>query len=135
MTTELKNAKDMTHEEFASAKRNLRGLGNWINRPQPAPAETPPGPTSLKAAAQKAGIVDLDALKLLDLTGVQVNEKGEAEGADALIDALKKSKPFLFGTQSTSSTHTPPRAAELRAKSAMEMTDDEWRAARKKLPR
>ncbi len=63
----------------------------------------------LKASAIKAGMVDLDGLKLLDLSKVTLNDKGEIEGADALMAEAKKSKPYLFGeTTTTSSTQKPP---------------------------
>ncbi len=51
---------------------------------------------TLENEALKAGIVDLDGLKLLDLSSCQVNENGELEEAEALIADLKRSKPWLF---------------------------------------
>jgi hypothetical protein len=89
----------------------------------------------LKAVALKAGMVDLDGLKLADFSKVKLNEAGEVEGAEALMEALKKAKPYLFGTQSTSSTATKPDPTKTEPKKATEMTDAEWRAARSKLGR
>jgi hypothetical protein len=64
----------------------------------------------LKAAALKAGMIDMDGLKLADLSTVKLNDNGELEGADALMTALKESKPYLFKeTKSTSSTGKPPK--------------------------
>ena len=60
----------------------------------------------LKAEALKAGMVDLDGLKLADLSKVKLNDAGEVEGADALMTELKKSKPYLFGTPGTTSNTT-----------------------------
>jgi len=86
----------------------------------------------LKAVALKAGMVDLDGLKLADLSAVKLNDQGEVEGADALIEALKTAKPYLFGTAQHSSTPaTPPAAKPPAAKKATEMTDAEYAAARK----
>ena len=73
--------------------------------------------SELKAHAIKAGLVDLDALKLADLSKVKLNDKGEIEGADTLFTDLKTAKPYLFGTPgtpantgaSTSQTGTPPQ--------------------------
>lgn len=88
----------------------------------------------LKAAALKAGMVDLDGLKLADLSSVKLNEAGEVEGADALMDALKKSKPFLFKeTTSTSSTNKTPDKKEDTPKSAKDMNDAEWKSEKKRL--
>jgi Phage minor structural protein GP20 len=86
----------------------------------------------LKAVAIKAGMVDIDGLKLADLSTVKLDDKGEVVGADALIEALKKAKPYLFGsTQSSSTPNTPPSGTPPAAKKAMEMTDAEYAVARK----
>lgn len=87
----------------------------------------------LKAEAIKAGMVDLDGLKLADLSTVKLNDAGEVEGAAELMEALKKSKPFLFGsTSSTSNTGKPPEKKEDTPKKATEMDDKEWAEQRKK---
>lgn len=87
----------------------------------------------LKTVALKAGMVDLDGLKLADLSTVKLDDKGEVEGADALIEALKKAKPYLFGTPGNSSTPVvPPSNKPPEAKKAADMTDAEYAAARSK---
>jgi hypothetical protein len=86
----------------------------------------------LKAAAIAAGMVDLDGLKLADLSKVTLKEDGTVEGAEALMDEMKKAKPYLFGTpNSSSSQHTPPGAKTPEAKKATEMTEAEYAEARK----
>lgn len=87
--------------------------------------------SEMKAAAVKAGMVDLDGLKLADLTKVKLNADGEVEGADELMADLKKTKPFLFGVPSTSNTNPVPPKVPPAAKSALEMTADEHKAARR----
>ena len=84
----------------------------------------------LKAEAIRAGIIDLDGLKLIDLSEVKLNADGEVEGAPALMTRLKKAKPWLFSAASLSSTAMPPPAQALRQKLATEMTDAEYRTAR-----
>lgn len=84
----------------------------------------------MKALASRAGMVDLDGLKLLDLSAVKLTEAGEVEGADALIEAAKKAKPWLFGAASTSSTTPAPKPGEPKAKLAKDMTPEEFRAAK-----
>ena len=85
----------------------------------------------LKAAALSAGMHDLDGLKLADLSTVKLNpDTGEVEGADALMDGMKKAKPYLFGAASTSSTTTAPPATPPKAKLAKDMTKVEYDAAR-----
>lgn len=88
----------------------------------------------LKASALKAGMVDLDGLKLLDLSKVTLNEKGEIDGAEALMAAAKESKPYLFGaTTNTSSTQSPPDKKPPETKMAKDMTAEEYKAAKVKL--
>lgn len=89
----------------------------------------------LKAAALKAGMHDLDGLKLADISKVKLNDAGEIEGADKLMEDLKKAKPYLFGTESTSSHHKPPPAGDTKPKSAMEMSKEEYAAARRAVGR
>lgn len=85
----------------------------------------------LKAEALKAGMVDLDGLKLADLSKIKINDAGEVEGAAELMDELKKAKPYLFGTTQNSSTpNTPPGSKPPAAKKATEMTDEEYAKAR-----
>ena len=84
----------------------------------------------LKAAALKAGMVDLDGLKLADLSTIKLNDAGEVEGAEALMEAMKKAKPYLFGAQSSSTPKNPPPNTPPVNKKAMEMTEDEYRAAK-----
>ena len=89
----------------------------------------------LKALAVRSGIVDLDGLRLLDLSGVKLDEAGEVQGAEAMIGELKTQKPWLFGAASSSSTAKPPAEQRLAAKSVKDMSRDEWRAARADLVR
>jgi hypothetical protein len=84
----------------------------------------------LKAEAMRAGIVDLDGLKLLDHSAAKLNANGDVEGAGSMVAQLKRDKPWLFGGSSSSSPATPPPAQPPRQKRAMEMTDAEYRAAR-----
>ncbi|MGJ7529845.1 phage scaffolding protein [Variovorax sp. GB1P17] len=87
----------------------------------------------MKAAALKAGMVDLDGLKLADLSKIKLTEAGEVEGAEALMDELKKSKPYLFGAPSTSNTQEPPPREKPAAKKVSEMTTAEYETAKAKL--
>jgi hypothetical protein len=84
----------------------------------------------LKAEAVRAGILDLDGLKLVDTSGVKLNETGDVEGAPQIIAQLRQAKPWLFGSASSSSLAAPPPAQPPRQKRATDMTEAEWRAAR-----
>ena len=89
----------------------------------------------LKAFAVKAGMVDLDGLQLMDLSKLKLNDAGEVEGAEALLAAFKLAKPYLFGTESTSSTAPVPPANVNTPKSAKDMTPEEFAAAKRALGR
>jgi hypothetical protein len=84
----------------------------------------------LKVEAIRAGIVDLDGLKLLDLKDVRFTSEGELLNAAELMTQLRRAKPWLFGGTSSSSQASPPPTQPPRQKLATEMTDDEYRAAR-----
>jgi hypothetical protein len=88
----------------------------------------------LKAEAIKAGMVDLDGLKLADLTAVKLDEQGNVTGAAEMLAALKESKPYLFTAapvHSSQPTPPPPAPDKVPAKSAREMTRDEYEAAKR----
>ena len=88
----------------------------------------------LKTEAVRAGIIDLDGLRLID--SKQVSIKGdEPDSAAAIIGKLRRDKPWLFGTSSSSSVAAPPTAAATKRKLATEMTVEEWRTARSELLR
>ncbi|MDE2468751.1 MAG: hypothetical protein KGL35_08410 [Bradyrhizobium sp.] len=87
----------------------------------------------LKALAVKAGIVDLDGLKLVELGDVKLDDKGEVVGADALIEGLKKAKPYLFAAPASSSSAKEPDKDPPAAKKATEMTKEEYAAERARL--
>jgi hypothetical protein len=89
----------------------------------------------LKAHAVRAGMVDLDGLKLADTSGLTLDERGEVVGAEALMASLRRAKPWLFGAASTSSAASAPPAQPPRAKLATEMTDAEWQASKAELLR
>ncbi len=89
----------------------------------------------LKAHAVRAGMVDLDGLKLLDASRLALNERDEVEGAAELMAEMRRAKPWLFGGASSSSVASPPPAQAPRAKLATEMTEAEWVAARAEMLR
>ncbi|HHW4685708.1 MAG TPA: phage scaffolding protein [Xylella sp.] len=85
----------------------------------------------LKAAALKAGMIDLDGLKLADLSRVTLKDDGTLEGADALMERLKKDKPYLFGPPATTShLGKLPDPAPATPKKATDMTAEEYVVAK-----
>lgn len=86
----------------------------------------------MKAAALKAGMIDLDGLKLADLSKIKLKDDGSIEGADELLTALKEAKPYLFG-EAKGSSHAgdPPKPKTPAAKNAKDMTAEEYAVARR----
>lgn len=86
----------------------------------------------LKAHAIKAGIVDLDGLKLADLSAIKTDEHGEVQGAEGAIDELRKAKPYLFTTTTGSAGRAgagqPPANGDDKPKRATDMTTSEYAA-------
>jgi hypothetical protein len=90
----------------------------------------------LKAVAIKAGMVDLDGLKLADLASVKLDDKGEVVGAEELMAALKTAKPYLFQQAPTSTTQTqqtPPKKEDPKPFDARTATDEERAAKAREL--
>ena len=88
----------------------------------------------LRAEAMRAGIVDIDGLRLLDPESV-AGGRDAAPAASDVIGKLRRDKPWLFGGSHSSSAGTPPSAAPVRRRLATDMTIEEWRAARAELLR
>jgi len=90
----------------------------------------------LKAEAIRAGMIDLDGLKLLDLSEVQLTEAGELVDPKAIFSKLKRAKPWLFGgvASSSAAVHVP-KPEPPRPRQANEMSHEEWLAARAALIR
>ena len=81
----------------------------------------------LRNAALKAGMVDLDGLKLADLSSVALDERHEVSGADELVSRLKEAKPYLFARPSPGSSNPepPPKPGDKTPKMAKDMTQAE----------
>ena len=87
----------------------------------------------MKVEAVRAGMVDLDGLTFLNLTEVPLDGDGHVAGKTALLHQLKQAKPWLFGGPSSSSMSKVPPSQPPRHKLATEMTDAEYRIARKNI--
>jgi hypothetical protein len=85
---------------------------------------------NLRTEAVRAGMIDLDGLKLVDLTGVRLDDNDKVLGGRGIMADLRRNKPWLFGAASTSSAAVAPASQPVRQKTAMDMTDDEYAAAR-----
>lgn len=89
----------------------------------------------LKAEALKAGLVDIDALRMFDTSTLEINESGDVVGVADLIDEMKVSKPYLFQgyAKDTSSDKKTPGADKITSKNALDMSDEEFAASARDL--
>ena len=85
----------------------------------------------MRTEALRSGMIDVDGIKLADLSSVKLGSDDKLVGASDVIEALKRTKPWLFGVStSSSSAAIPPSSLPPRPKSALEMSDDEYHSAR-----
>jgi hypothetical protein len=84
----------------------------------------------MKIEAMRAGMIDLDGLKFLDMTQVHLQDDGSVNDGTELISRLKRSKPWLFAAPTSSSVANVPSSRPARQKLATQMTDEEYRVAR-----
>jgi hypothetical protein len=90
---------------------------------------------NLRTEAVRAGMIDLDGLKLLDLSSVTLDANDKIVDGRKIMDSLRREKPWLFGATSSSSVAVAPASQPVRQKTALEMTDEEYAAARAALTR
>ena len=90
----------------------------------------------LKVEALRAGMVDLDGLKLLALAEIRLGQNGDVVDGGAILAKLKRAKPWLFAAPSSSSAAAnPPRPEPPRTRHANELSREEWLVARAALLR
>lgn len=90
----------------------------------------------LKVEALRAGMIDLDGLKLLDTGEVRLDADGSVVDGGMILARLKRTKPWLFGSPASSSAAAhPPRPEPARMRHANELSHDEWVTARAALLR
>jgi hypothetical protein len=85
---------------------------------------------NLRTEAVRAGMIDLDGLKMIELSSVTLGDDDKVIGGRKLMDDLRRTKPWLFGMASSSSAAIAPASQPTRQKTALEMTDEEYAAAR-----
>lgn len=131
-----KQAEDAAAKALADAQAKLKEADDKIAAEKQAAQKAIEDRTihaELRVAAIKAGMVDLDGLKLADMSALKVAENGEVEGVDALMATLKESKPYLFGSTAvgTSNPTPAPKPKQPGNKPALEMSDAEYKEKRR----
>ena len=92
----------------------------------------------LRVAAMRSGIIDVDALRLIDAGDLVVGPDGSIEGADDAVLALKTAKPYLFDgsrqgapvLMTTSQPRRPPTPAQPDIVNARTLSREQWQAER-----
>ena len=91
--------------------------------------------SELKTEAVRAGILDLDGLKLLDTSGLKLTAEGTLFNAPEIMNRLRRDKPWLFSKPNTSYPAPPPQSEPPKTRMAKEMSHNEWQTARDRLIR
>jgi hypothetical protein len=86
--------------------------------------------SELKVEALRANMIDLDGLQFLDMSQVRLDEDGGVVDGAEIIGRLKRGKPWLFASASSSSIAKVPPSVPARQKLARDMSDEEYRIAR-----
>ena len=102
-------------------------------RQQLATANTRLVQAELKAHAVREGIIDLDCLKMLDQSALALDEQGNVPEAKTAVATLKREKPWMFSSPSSSHPAPAPKADPPKTRLAQEMTHREWQVARERL--
>ena len=89
----------------------------------------------LKGHAIRAGIVDLDCLKLLDPTILQLDADGSLPDFSAALANLKRDKPWAFSKPNSSHPAPVPAPEPPSTRMAKDMSYQEWQKARERLLR
>lgn len=89
----------------------------------------------MKALAAKEGMVDLDGLTFLDYKSISLKDDGSVEGGADALEKLKASKPYLFGSKSTSTTSksAAPKADDAKPVDARTLSAEDYAALKASL--
>jgi len=122
----LKKAADerkLAEEERKASKETLQKIEEKLKADQERIIRA-----ELKVFATKAGMIDVDDVRYVDLSTVKFSEDGDVMGAKEAVEALKAKKPHYFKQNSSSpSFGTPKPGEEMKPFNAMSVTDDEYR--------
>ena len=116
--------------------------------PAPPPTETPEAlrkqldaanhrliQSELKSHALRAGIIDVDGLKMMDTSALKLDDNGHLPDPTAALATFKVAKPWLFRQASSGNPTAAPAPEPPKTRMAKEMSYAEWQAARTRLIR
>lgn len=114
-------AKAKLDEQIAKATADAKKAAEELIAQSKKDADARVIRAELKAAALRAGLIDVDALKLIDTSKLTLNADGEVDGIDALLTDLQKNKAYLFQAPRSSSTSRTPSNSPAPAPSAKDL--------------
>nr|WP_294527318.1 hypothetical protein [uncultured Rhodopila sp.] len=129
MDDPLNNEENITQDQYLTEPAN-----DQVKRLR-AEYESRLVAANLRTEAVRAGMIDLDGLKLVDLSAVTLDANDKVVDGRKIMDGLRREKPWLFGAKSSSSAAAAPASQPVRQKTALEMSDEEYAAARAALTR
>jgi hypothetical protein len=130
MKTKLAEFETTTAAQKASAEKAVADANKRFEEFQKASTDKVIR-TEVRAGAKEAGLLDLDLIKLIDISGFKVNEDGDVVAPEGYWTTLKAAKPHFFAVTgadkgtTTNTTRTPPPAKST-GKKAAEMTEEEF---------
>ena len=89
--------------------------------------------SELRTEALRAGMVDLDGVRLIDPAAVQLTEAGTLDGGAALMARLRQDKPWLFGRRQAAAAAGRPRRRRRRLRPGRRWTWG-WRSGGRRGP-
>lgn len=89
----------------------------------------------LQNRALRAGMIDLELLKLVDTSTLKVDASGGVPAAAETVARLQREKPWMFANSSSSQAKPAPAPEPPKARNALTMTRAEWQTARERLLR
>jgi hypothetical protein len=84
----------------------------------------------LRTEAAKADTVDLDALKLFDVSALRLDDDDRIVDDTTIMVEFRGSRPWLFRSAFSSSPSVAPTSQPVRHKPVTEISDAEYAAAR-----
>lgn len=115
--------RKLAEEERKTSKETLQKIEEKIKADQERIIRA-----ELKVFAAKAGMIDIDDVRHVDLSEVKFSDDGDVMGAKEAVDSLKTKKPHYFKQNSSSpSFGTPKPGEEMKPFNAMAMSDDDYR--------
>ena len=123
----MSEPEDGTHDALTALQARADALEEQLRHVE-ASASRRLREAELQAEASRAGIIDIDGLRLINPERL-LPAPGQHFSAADVVGELRRDKPWLFAAANSSSTQASPQTTPSRTRAAMDMSVEEWRAA------